>query len=99
MNPVLQRVVGILVLLVTGALSLPVSAYFLDDRGTENYIVPVQLGIMALIGAGVVVTLPAMAREGAPARRRALSGVWMGLFAAVVGVLVSWLAISGLRGA
>lgn len=86
-------------LLVTGALSLPLSAYFFDDPDTENYIVPVQLLLMAMVGAGVAVALPAMAREGSPPRRRAVTGVWWGLFAATMGVLVSWFALSGLRGA
>jgi len=94
-----QRVVGIVVLLALGVLSLPASAYVLDDPGTENWIVPVQLLAMAAFGAAVTVGLPGMAREGAGAGRRALTGAWWGLAAAVVGVLVSWLAISGLRGA
>lgn len=95
----MQRVIGVLVLLVAGTLSLPVSAFFLDGRTTEDYIVPVQLVLMALVGAGVTVALPAMARHGAPTARRALTGVWWGLLAAVVGVLVMFLAVSGLGGA
>ena len=99
MSPTLQRVVGVLVLLVAGILSLPLAAYFLDDRGTENWIVPVQLLVMAVIGAGVAVALPALARDGASTGRRAITGVWWGLLAAFVGVLVFWLLLSGFTGA
>lgn len=94
-----QRLVGIVVLLVLGMLSLPASAYVLDGPGTENWIVPVQLVAMAAAGAGLAVALPALARAGAPTGRRAMTGAWWGLLAAFAGVVVFWLAISGIRGA
>jgi hypothetical protein len=94
-----QRVVGIVVLLVLGMLSLPVSASFLDDQGTENWIVPVQLVAMAVLGAAVTVGLPGLAREGASTGRRALTGAWWGLLAAFVGVLVFWFLLNGFDGA
>lgn len=99
MGPVAQRIVGAVVLLVTGMLSLPLSAAVFDGEGTENWIVPVQLLAMAGIGAGLAVALPALAREGAPTGRRAMTGVWWGLLAALVGVLVFWFAINGITGA
>ena len=99
MTPSAQRVVGIVVLLVTGVLSLPLSASLLDGQGTENWIIPVQLVAMAAVGAGVTVALPALAGEGASTGRRAMTGIWWGLLAAVVGVLVSWLLLNGIRGA
>lgn len=99
MSPALQRALGVLVLLVAGVMSLPLAASFLDDRGTENWIVPAQLLVMAAIGAGVTVALPALARAGAPIGRRALSGAWWGLVAAFVGVLVFWFLLSGFGGA
>jgi hypothetical protein len=99
MSSALQRVVGVLVLLVAGMLCLPLAAYLLDDRGTENWIVPAQLLAMATIGAGITFALPALAPASAPAGRRALIGASWGLLAAVVGVLVFWLLLSGLRGA
>jgi hypothetical protein len=99
MSVILQRVVGVLVLLVCGVLSLPLAAYFLDDQGTENWIAPIQLLVMAGIGVGVTVALPALARAGAPTGRRALTGVCWGLLAGFVGVAVFWLLISGFRGA
>jgi hypothetical protein len=99
MSPTLQRVVGVVVLLVAGTMSLPVAASFLDDQGTENWIVPAQLLVMAAIGAGLACALPALARPGAPTGQRALTGGCWGLLAALVGVLVFWLLISGTRGA
>lgn len=94
-----QRVVGIVVLLVLGLLSLPAAAYVLDDHGTENWIVPAQLVVMAAVGAAVTVALPGLAREGATTGRRAMTGAWWGLLAAAVGVVVAWLLISGFGGA
>ena len=94
-----QRLVGIVVLVVLGMLSLPVSAYVLDDPGTENWIVPVQLLAMAALGAAVTIGLPGMARDGATTGRRALTGAWWGLLAAFVGVVVFWFLLNGFRGA
>jgi hypothetical protein len=99
MTPASQRVFGALVLLVAGILSVPSVAYFLDEDTAENWIVPAQTIVMAAIGAGVTCALPALARAGAPAERRALTGVGWGVLAALVGVLVFWLLTSGLRGA
>jgi hypothetical protein len=99
MSRALQRVVGVLALLVAGVLSLPLSAYFLDDQGTENWIIPVQLVVMAAIGAGVTFALPALARASSSTARRVMTGVGWGLLAAFVGVLVFWLLINGFGGA
>ena len=99
MTRVAQRVVGIVVLLVLGVLSLPAAAYVLDEQGTENWIVPVQLVVMAAVGAAVTVALPGLAREGATTGRRAMTGAWWGLLAAAVGVAVFWLLLSGFGGA
>ena len=86
-------------LLVLGVLSLPAAAYVLDAPGTENWIVPVQLVVMAAVGAAVTLALPGLAREGATTGRRALTGAWWGLLAAAVGVVVFWLLLSGFGGA
>jgi hypothetical protein len=94
-----QRLLGIVVLLVLGMLSLPATAYVLDGPGTENWIVPAQLVGMAAVGAAVTVALPGLAREGATTGRRAMTGAWWGLLAAAVGVVVFWLLISGIGGA
>jgi hypothetical protein len=99
MSSTVQRVVGVLVLLVAGMLSLPLAAALLDDQGAENWIVPAQLLVMTGIGACVTAALPALARRGAPTGRRALTGAGWGLLAAFVGVLVFWLLLSGFNGA
>ena len=99
MGLVAQRVVGAVVLLAAGMLSLPLSAALFDGEGTENWIAPVQLLLMAAIGAGLAVALPALAREGASTGRRAMTGMWWGLLAALVGVLLFWFLVNGLNGA
>ncbi|MFK5633449.1 MULTISPECIES: hypothetical protein [unclassified Ornithinimicrobium] len=99
MNRTGQRIVGAVVLLGTGMLSLPLSAYFLDGPRTENWIVPVQAGSMAFVGAACAIALPALARRDASPRTRALTGAGWGLLAALVGVLVFWFLLNGFRGA
>lgn len=99
MSPTLQRVLGALGLLAAGALALPVVASVLDGPSTENWIIPVDLLLMAGIGAGVGVALPALAPPGAPTGRRALIGAGWGLLAAIVGLLVFWFLLNGFGGA
>ncbi len=99
MTQTLWRILGVLVLVAAGMLSLPLAATFLDDPGTENWIVPVQLVLMAAVGAVVTLAIPALARPDASTGRRALTGVWWGLAAAFIGVVVFFLLISGVRGA
>ena len=99
MPPVVQRIVGIVVLLGAGMLSLPAAASVLDGPSTENWIVPVQLVAMGAVGAVVTVALPALARAGAPTARRAMTGLLWGLLAAFVGVVVFWFLLSGFNGA
>lgn len=99
MTPTVQRVVGAVVLLVAGMLSLPASAFLFDGEVTENWIIPVQLVSMAATGAAVAIALPALAREGASTSRRARTGIWWGLLAALVGVLVFWFLLNGIGGA
>ena len=97
-----QRVVGIVVLLVCGMLTLPVVASFADtgDGGNaENWIIPIALLAMAAIGAALAVALPGLAREGASTGRRALAGAWWGLLGLFVGLVVFWFLLNGLGGA
>ncbi|HEX6150511.1 hypothetical protein, partial [Nocardioides sp.] len=68
----MTKLLGWLLLVAAGMLSLPVAAYFLDDQGTENWILPVQLGGMALVGALVGTALPGFATGSG--RRRAAVG-------------------------
>lgn len=95
----LQRVVAVVVLLVAGMLSLPLAASVLDGGATESWIIPVALLLMAVIGAGVALALPAVAPVDAPTRTRALVGVGWGLLAALVALLVFWLLLNGFSGA
>lgn len=94
-----QRLVGIVVLVVLGVLALPLSAAAIDGEGAENWIILVDLGAMAAIGAAVTIALPGLAREGATTGRRAMTGAWWGLLAAFVGVVVFWLLLNGFSGA
>lgn len=90
---------AVLILLVAGVLSLPLVAAVLDGPRTENWIIPVQLILMAAIGAGITLAVPALARDGASTTARALTGVGWGLLAALVGLLVFWFLLNGFGGA
>ena len=54
---------------------------------------------MAATGAALAVALPALAREGASTGRRVRTGIWWGLLASLVGVLLAWFLVSGFSGA
>jgi hypothetical protein len=99
MSKTFQRVIGVVVLLGAGALSLPVAASFLDGPGTENWIIPVQAGAMAVTGAACGLALPALAPTGASTAVRALIGAGWGLLAGVVGILIFWFLLNGFGGA
>jgi hypothetical protein len=90
-----QRVLAVLVLLVAGVLSLPLSATFLDGEGNENWIVPAQLAGMAIVGALVGVLLPGLARPGASGGRAATTGAIVGVAMAVLGVAIFFVLLSG----
>ena len=94
-----QRIAAVVVLLVAGMLSLPVAAAFLDGEGTENWIIPAQLGGMILIGAGVGALLPGLAGAHTTTGRSARIGAGLGVVFAIVGVAVFWLLINGFDGA
>jgi hypothetical protein len=95
----MRRLLTLVLLLAAGMLSLPVAAAFFDGEGSENWILPVQLGAMALIGAGAVVAVPELARDGASTGRRAVTGATLGVVMAVVGVVVFFLLLNGFDGA
>ncbi len=94
-----QRVVAVVALLASGILTLPLAAAVLDGGRTENWIIPVHLLVVAAIGAALTVALPAMARAGAPAGTRALTGAGWGLLAGLAGILLFWLLLNGFHGA
>lgn len=99
MTPTIQRAVAAGVLLVLGVLSLPLVASVLDGESSENWIIPVQLVLMALVGIGVTSALPAIVPAGADTVRRVAVGVAWGLAAALVGILIFWLLLNGFSGA
>ncbi len=84
----IQRAVALVLLIAVGILSLPVVAAFLDGESTEDLIVPVQLGVMAVLGAIVGYLLPAVARFGSSSVRSAGVGALAGVATALAGVAV-----------
>lgn len=94
----MKRLPALAILLALGILSLPVSALFLDGERTENWIMPVQLGAMALLGAGVGLVLP-LAREDASTTRRVVVGAATGVGMAILGLGIFWFLLNGFSGA
>jgi hypothetical protein len=94
-----QRVLALVILLVVGVFSLPLSAYLLDGPGTENWILPVALLACALVGAAVGRTLPGLAGPTASPIRAATVGAAAGIGMALAGVLLFFFLLSGFSGA
>jgi peptidoglycan/LPS O-acetylase OafA/YrhL len=95
----MRRTAALLVLLVLGVVSLPLVASVLDGQGTENWILPVQLLLMALLGALAGLLVPSLAGAGAGPRRGVLVGGAIGLGCAVLGVVIFFLLLNGISGA
>jgi hypothetical protein len=93
-----QRTIAILLLLVAGIFSLPVVAYFFDDPGTENWIIPIQLVVMAGLGALVGRLLPGLAGTS-QSSRPAVVGAVVGIVMAVVGIVIFFFLLNGISGA
>jgi hypothetical protein len=93
------RLLAFPLLLVAGIVSLPVAAAVLDGEGTENWILPAQLGGMAVVGALVGWATPAPAGGGSTSTRRLALGGVAGLVAALVGLGLFFLLLNGLEGA
>lgn len=81
-----QRGVAVGFLLVAGLLSLPAVAALLDGGSIENMIVPIQLGLMALVGAITGYLLPGLAGFGSSTARSAGVGALIGISTALGGV-------------
>jgi hypothetical protein len=94
----MRRVAALLVLLVLGVISLPLVASVLDGQGTENFILPVQLGLMALLGALAGWAVPTLCGADATRRRGIVVGALIGLGTGVLGVVIFFLLLSGLDG-
>ena len=95
----MPRILATLILGVAGVVSLPLSAYFLDGEGSENFILPAQLGGMAVLGGLVGWGTPALGGGDKPANKRIAIGMLVGLLTAVVGVVVFFLLLNGFDGA
>ena len=92
-------ILALLVLLVLGILSLPLTASVLDGEGTENWILPVQLLTMAVAGALAGWLVPALGGRDASRRRGILVGAVLGVAAGVVGLVIFFLLLNGISGA
>jgi hypothetical protein len=97
--PGLQRLAALVLLLGAGIVSLPLAAAAFDGEGTENWILPAQLGGMAVLGAVVGYLLPGLAGDTASTRRAVGVGVGVALLLAVVGVVLFFLLLNGFDGA
>ena len=90
-----QRAIALTLLVVAGILSLPTVAAFLDGESTEDLIVPVQLALMAALGAVVGHLLPGLGGTGSSRARSAGFGALVGLALALVGVLFFYVLLNG----
>ena len=97
--PGLQRLVAVVLLFAAGIVSLPLAALAFDGEGSENFILPAQLGGMAVLGAVVGYLLPGLAGDAASTRRAVWVGVGVALLLAVLGVVFFFLLLNGFDGA
>jgi len=95
----MQRAIGLLLLAVAGIFSLPVAAFFLDGPRSENFIVPAQLAVMALLGALIGRVLPGLAGASPNPRRAIVIGAVIGVLMGLLGILIFFVLLSGLSGA
>jgi len=84
----IQRGVSMVLLLAAGILSLPVVAALLDGQSTENLIVPIQLAVMAVVGAITGYLVPSVAGFGSSRARSVMVGAVIGVATALGGVAV-----------
>ena len=94
-----QRWTAVVILLVLGVLSQPVSAALFDGEGSENWILPLAVLIMVVVGAIVGAMLPGLAGAGAGQQRGAMIGAAVGVGMLVLGIVVFFLLLSGFDGA
>ena len=97
--PGVQRIIALVVLLVCGIISLPIAAAAFDGEGTENFILPAQLGGMAILGAIVGYLLPGMAGAAASRQKAVWVGAAVGVLLALAGVVLFFLLLNGFDGA
>lgn len=92
------RVVTALVLLALGVLSLPLTALVFDEAGQEGWIIPVQIVVMALIGAGVGLIVPSLAGVGASKARSAVVGAAVALVGVAISLVLFFVLLNGIDG-
>ena len=90
-----HRAIAVTLLLLAGIVSLPLVAAFLDGESTDGVIVPVQLVVMAVVGAAVGCVLPGVAGDAATTGRGAIFGAAIGVVAGLVGVAVFFVLLNG----
>ena len=88
-----QRVIALVVLVAIGLLSLPLTAAVADGESTDDLVVPLQLVLMAVVGAVVGYLLPGLGGAGSTRQRSAALGVVIGLALALVSVAVFYLLL------
>jgi hypothetical protein len=94
-----QRWTALVILLILGIFSLPVTAYFFDGEGTENWIIPIAVLLMGVLGAIVGSMLPGIAGSGATQQRGAVIGAAVGIGMLILGIVIFFLLLSGFDGA
>ena len=95
----MRRIAALLVLLVLGVISLPLVASVLDGEGTENWILPVQLLLMAGAGAVAGWAVPSLGGAEATRRRGIVGGAAIGVGCAVLGLAIFFVLLNGFSGA
>jgi hypothetical protein len=91
-----QRPIALALIVVDGFISLPVVAAVLDGESTDQLIIPVQLVVMAVLGAVVGYALPGLAGAGSSRPRSAAVGAVVGVVAALVSAAVFALLLGGI---
>jgi hypothetical protein len=89
----------VVVLLVIGVFSLPLSALFLDGKDTENYVLPGAFVAMAVTGAILGSVLPGVAGPHASTSKGRWVGALIGVGMVLLGTLVFFLLLNGFDGA
>lgn len=88
-----QRTIALVVLVVLGLLSLPLTAAFADGGPTDALVVPIQLVLMAVVGAAVGYLLPGLGGAASTKGRSAALGVVLGVVLGLVSVVVFYLLL------
>ena len=91
-----QRPIALALIVVDGLISLPVAAAVLDGESTDQLIIPMQLVVMAALGALIGAVLPGLAGVGASRARGAGVGAVVGVVAALVSVALFYLLLGGI---